>query len=143
MKTIKQLLSEKGANIYSISPDATVYQALQLLAEKDIGALLVIEDESVVGIISERDYARKVILSGKSSKDTYVKDIMTPDVICINLAQSVEECMAIMTQKHIRHLPVLEGSRLMGVISIGDVVKSIITEQGFLIDHLVSYITGR
>ncbi len=143
MKTVKQVLLDKGFVIWSIDPDATVFEALRLLAEKDIGALIVVKDEQVVGILSERDYARKVILEEKSSKNTPVREIMTPDVIGVSPEYSVEDCMALMTNKHVRHLPVFEGKKVVGVISIGDVVKSIILEQGYLIDHLVNYITGR
>ncbi len=143
MKTVRQVLLDKGFVIWSIDPDATVFEALRLLAEKDIGALIVVKDEQVVGILSERDYARKVILEEKSSKNTPVREIMTPDVIGVSPEYSVEDCMALMTNKHVRHLPVFEGKKVVGVISIGDVVKSIILEQGYLIDHLVNYITGR
>jgi CBS domain-containing protein len=112
------------------------------MAEKDIGALLVIEDELVVGIFSERDYARRVVLHRKASKDTPVQDVMTERVIYIQPDQDIQECMAVMTDKHIRHLPVMENGELLGVISIGDVVKAIIAEQGFVIEQLVNYITG-
>ena len=115
---------------------------MQLMADKDIGALLVIEEGNVVGIFSERDYARKVILHGKSSKETLVREIMTSRVISVNIDQSIEECMAVMTEKRIRHLPVLEAGKLVGVISIGDVVKEIIAEQEFVIEQLGHYISG-
>ena len=142
MKTIKQVLLGKNPNIWSISPEASVFQALEMLADKDIGALIVLENNEIVGILSERDYARKVILSGKSSRTTLVRDIMTADVIGISPESSIEECMALMSQNHIRHLPVYDGSRVVGVVSIGDIVKAIIDEQELLIDNLVYYITG-
>jgi len=142
MKTIKQVLLGKNPNIWSITPEASVFQALEMLADKDIGALIVLENNEIVGIMSERDYARKIILSGKSSRTTFVRDIMTADVIGVSPESSIEECMALMSQNHIRHLPVYDGSRVVGVVSIGDIVKAIIDEQGLLIDNLVYYITG-
>ena len=142
MKTVKQLLQAKGRDIWSISPDASVYEALLLLADKDVGALLVLEDENLKGILSERDYARKVILKGKSSRDTPVREIMTAKVFYVRPDQTIEDCMALMTDKHIRHLPVLEDNQVVGVISIGDVVKAIISEQEFIIAQLENYITG-
>ena len=142
MTTIKQILQHKGTDVWYISPNAMIYEALELMAEKRIGALLVIEQEKVVGIISERDYARKVILIGKSSKETPVKDIMTSKLIVVPPDEKVDNCMAIMTNKRIRHLPVMDGEELVGLVSIGDVVKSIITDQDLLIDHLTNYITG-
>jgi CBS domain-containing protein len=142
METVKQLLLAKGSQAWTVSPDASVFEALKLLAAYDIGALLVTEGEQVVGILSERDYARKVVLEGKSSKDTLVSEIMTHKVFGIAPEHTVEDCMALMTEKHIRHLPVFENGRLAGVVSIGDIVKAIISEQGYLIDHLVNYITG-
>ncbi len=142
--TVKQILQSKsgGSQVWSTSPSSTVYEALQLMAEKDIGALVVIEAGKLVGIFSERDYARKVILQGRTSRVTLVRDVMTPQVICIHQNQSAEECMAIMTDKHIRHLPVLDGDRMIGLVSIGDVVKAIISQQGFEIQQLQTYITG-
>lgn len=142
MVTVRQCLQSKGGEIWSVRPDVSVYQALEMMAEKDIGALLVLDGEKLVGIFSERDYARKVILQGKSSRDTWVSEIMTSRVVFVRLEQTIEECMALMTEKHIRHLPVLDGERLVGVISIGDVVKAIITEQQFVIEQLEHYITG-
>jgi len=129
METVKDLLKIKGPLVHSISTDATVFEALKLMADKEIGALVVFEDEKLVGIISERDYARKIILKGKFSKDTRVREIMATDIVCISPGQTIEECMALMTDKRIRHMPVLEEDRLVGVISIGDVVKSIISSQ--------------
>ncbi len=142
MKTVKDLLRSKGYDIWSIGPDATVYEALQLMANKNVGALLVLDAGNLVGIMSERDYARKVVLKGKSSKDTPVREIMTEKVLCVRTDQTAEECMALMTSKHIRHLPVLEGNRLVGVISIGDVVRAIIEHQEFVIEQLENYIAG-
>ncbi len=142
MKTVREMLNKKGNITWVISQNATVLEALQLMSEKDIGALLVVEDEALVGIISERDYARKVVLLGKSSKDAFVKEIMTPHVLCVTLGTTTEECMAVMTSKKIRHLPVYENGKLDGVISIGDVVNALIDEQEFVIDQLVNYITS-
>ena len=141
LKTVKQILEDKGHQIWSVSPDDNVYDALTLMAEKNIGALLVLEDYQLVGIISERDYARKVVLRGKTSMDTPVREIMTPRVLYVRTNQSIEDCMAIMTDKHIRHLPVFEEDELVGVISIGDVVKAIISHQEFMIEQLENYIT--
>ena len=140
MKTVKQILQSKTHGILSISPDATVYDALKLMAEKEVGALLVMEADKVVGIISERDYARKVILHGKSSKEIHVSDIMTSKIVYVNTAQTVDECMALMTDKRVRHLPVYEGDRLVGVVSIGDLVKEAISEREYIIKQLESYI---
>jgi len=141
LKTVKQILDEKGYEIWSVSPDDSVYYALKNMADKNIGALLVLEGDELVGIISERDYARKVMLKGKSSMDTPVRDIMTPRVLYIRTNQSIEECMALMTDKRIRHLPVFDQENLVGVISIGDVVKAIISHQEFVIEQLENYIT--
>jgi CBS domain-containing protein len=140
MTTIKQILDTKGYAVWSIHPQESVFAAIQQMAEKEVGALVVLEDDAVVGIISERDYARKVILKGRSSRDTAVQDIMTPDVICVRLDQNVEECMTIVTERRIRHLPVLDSGRLVGIISIGDLVKTIIVEQQFIIEQLEHYI---
>ena len=143
MKIVSQLLQSKGHDVWSITPDTTVYEALEQMAEKNIGAVLVIESEQVVGIFSERDYARKVVLHGKSSQETPVSDVMTSRVIAVPPNQSVEKCMALMTEKRIRHLPVLDSDRLVGIISIGDVVKAIISDQEVMINHLEDYITGQ
>jgi len=140
MKTLKQLLEAKGGHVFSITPDARVFDALKLMADKSVGALIVIEGGRIAGIISERDYARKVILHGKSSHDLMVRDIMTSKVISVHPGQTVEECMALMTEKRIRHLPVTEGERLIGVLSIGDLVKEVIAEQRQTIEQLESYI---
>jgi len=140
MKTVKGILEAKSHRLLSISPEASVLDALKLMAEKDVGALVVLDGDHLAGIFSERDYARKVILQGKSSKDTPVREIMTHKVVCVRPDQSVEECMALMTDKRIRHLPVLEDRRVTGVISIGDVVKEVISEQRFVIEQLEHYI---
>jgi CBS domain-containing protein len=143
MKTVKQLLQEKGHAIWSIAPDANVYAALRLMAEKNVGAVLVIDaGDKLAGIFSERDYARKVALQGKTSRETPVREVMTEKVVCVRPDQSIEDCMALMTGKRIRHLPVLENNRLVGVISIGDVVKAIISEHEFIIEQLENYIVG-
>ena len=140
--TVTRLLDSKERHIWSIEPSDSVFDAIKLMAEKGIGALLVMEGESLVGILSERDYARKVILKGKSSKKTPVADIMTKDVLFARPEHNVEECMALMTEKHIRHLPVVEGKQVVGMISIGDLVKTIIAEQKFTIEQLEHYISG-
>ena len=142
MKTVKQILQSKTHGILSIAPDATVYDALKLMAEKEVGALLVMEADKLVGIISERDYARKVILHGKSSKEIHVSDIMTSKIVYVSTAQTVDECMALMTDKRVRHLPVYENERLVGVVSIGDLVKEAISEREYIIKQLESYIMG-
>jgi len=142
MKTVKQLLDAKGHNVWIVAPDASVYEALKLMADKDVGALLVLEAGKLVGIISERDYARKVILKGKLSKDTPVHEIMTTRLVYVRPEQTLQECMALMTDQHIRHLPVLAGAELVGLVSIGDLVKAIISEQEFLIQNLQDYIMG-
>ena len=140
MKTVSQLLQGKAWGLCTIGPEEQVYDAIKLMADKDIGALLVVQNEKLVGILSERDYARKVILKGKSSHATPVREIMTERVICVQPKNTVEECMALMSDKHIRHLPVIENDRLIGVLSIGDLVKETISEQQFMIKQLESYI---
>ena len=142
MVTVRQILKNKGTQAWSTAPQVTVFAALQLMAEKDIGALLVLADEKLVGIFSERDYARKVILHGKTSAETRVSEIMTTGVVTVRPDQTIGECMALMTEKRFRHLPVVEGDQVMGVISIGDVVKAIISDQQFVIKQLESYISG-
>ena len=140
MRPIKQVIAAKSPRIISVPPLATVFEALQLLAETDVGALLVMDDDRLVGIFSERDYARRVVLQGKTSRETLVREVMTERVICAQPSQTVEEAMAMMTELHCRHLPVVEDGRLIGVVSIGDLVKEIISEQEFLIQQLESYI---
>lgn len=142
MNTVKDILRTKGSAVWSVPPEATVYEALQLMADKNIGAVLVMDAGQVVGILSERDYARKVVLHNRSSRDTAVRDIMTERVAYVQPGQTAEECMALMTDKRIRHLPVLDGERLVGVISIGDVVKCMIDERTFTIEQLEHYIVG-
>jgi CBS domain-containing protein len=141
--TIRELLRDKSGCIHSVSPRATVLAALELMAEKNIGAVLVTDDHGqLVGILSERDYARKVVLKGQTSRDTPVEAIMTRNVLRIAADRSVQDCMALMTTAHVRHVPVMDGERLVGVVSIGDVVKAIIAEQGFVIEQLERYIWG-
>lgn len=142
MKTVRQVLEAKGSAVHGASPETSVYDALRLMAEHDVGALVVTEGRRLVGILSERDYARKVVLLGRVSKDTPVRDIMTSEVVCVGPQDSVEACMSLMTQRRIRHLPVLEAGTLVGLVSIGDVVKSIIGEQQFAIEQLEQYIQG-
>ncbi len=142
MRTVKQLLDEKGHDIQSIHPDDSVFDAIQKLANANIGSLIVVEDDRPVGIFTERDYARNVVLKGKSSPTTKVRDIMTTRVIFVQPEQTVEHCMAIMTDKHIRHLPVLRDEKLIGMISIGDLVKSIIADQKHTIEQLEQFIHG-
>ncbi len=140
MKTVREILLHKGYDIYSVSPDETIFNAISIMAEKRIGALLVVDKGEIAGIMSERDYARKVALEGKSSKDATVREIMSDKVIYIDIDRLVEECMALMIEKRIRHLPVFENTRLTGIISIGDVVKAVIDEKEFVINQLVQYI---
>lgn len=142
MKTVQQILEAKGSDVWSIAPDASVLEAIKLMAEKEVGALLVMTGEKPVGIVSERDYARKVILKGRSSQKTSIQDIMTTHVVYVSPDQSIEECMALMTGKHIRHLPVMDGKRLRGMLSIGDLVKAVIAEQKLVIKELERYISG-
>jgi CBS domain-containing protein len=141
MKTVREILSNKGNQIWTINQESTVFKALIIMADKSIGALLVVDNNgNPVGVMSERDYARKVILVGKSSKETMVKEIMSSKVIYITPDRSPEECLALMTNKRIRHLPVLDNGKLTGFISIGDVVKAVLDEKEFTIDQLVHYI---
>lgn len=142
MAAVRQLLDQKGPEIFSVGPEDTVLDAIQKMAENDVGSLIVLDDGHLVGIITERHYARNVFLKGRSSPTTNVKDIMTTRVICARLEQSVEECMAVMTDKGVRHLPVLEYKKVIGIISIGDLVKSIIEDQKFTIKQLEHYISG-
>jgi CBS domain-containing protein len=140
--TISEILGLKGSSVWSVSPDTTVFDAIQIMADKNVGALLVTEGELLVGIISERDYTRKVVLKGKSSKQTAVREILSGQVIHVAPDSTVEECMRLMTDHRIRHLPVLEGSRILGVVSIGDLVNWIISAQTTTIDQLKTYISG-
>jgi CBS domain-containing protein len=142
MSTVSVILAEKGSDVWSISPSDTVFTALERMAEKDIGALLVIDGERIAGIFSERDYARKVALQGKLSKSTSISEIMTRDVLVVSPEHSLEECLGVMTAKKIRHLPVLDGDEIKGIVSIGDVVKHMLTQKQFVIDQLESYIKG-
>jgi len=144
MTLVADILNAKANNaIYSISPDDTVFNALQLMADKGIGALLVMEGKQIVGIITERDYARKIALKGRTSVLTAVRDVMTSAVMFVKPSQTSEECMALMTDHRLRHLPVVEGERLLGLVSIGDLVKAIISEQQFVIEQLAHYISGQ
>lgn len=140
MTTLKMLLKGKGHDVWSVHPDDTVLDAIKMLAEKDIGALIVIKDDKPVGIFTERDYARNVYLKGKSSLDTAVRDVMVAPVICVKPVQTVDECMALMTAKRFRHLPIMDGDELVGMVSIGDLVKSVIAEQQFTIEQMEQYI---
>ncbi len=141
-RTVQHLLGEKGRDVWSVSSDTTVYEALEYMAEKGIGAVVVIDDGRLSGIFSERDYARKVVLMGRHSRDTKVAELMSTDVITVALTDSVMTCMTVMSERRFRHLPVVEGGDVVGVISIGDVVRNVIEEQRYLIDQLQQYITS-
>ena len=141
MTIVKQILDEKGHDVWSVRPEESIFGALQLMAEKNIGAVLVMDEDRLVGIFSERDYARKIVLQGKASRDTAVKEAMTQTVFAVPPDYGVERCMSLMTEKRIRHLPVMRDERVEGVISIGDVVKALISEQAVTIQHLEDYIT--
>ena len=142
MKSVRMLLRAKGHQILSVSPDTAVFDALQTMAERNVGALLVLDGGRLVGIFSERDYARKIILKGKASRTTPVREIMTAEVLCVGPDQTLADCMTLMTERRVRHLPVVDEGALVGVISIGDVVKDIISEQEYIIEQLQTYITG-
>ena len=142
MNTVKQILDQKGRSVFTIEPDASVYDAIAMMAEKHVGALAVTEGDKLVGLISERDYARKGVLQGRSSPDTKVREIMIDRVMVVTPERTTEECMAIMTEKRFRHLPVVEDGNLVGMVSIGDMVKVIISEQQFTIEQLEHYITS-
>ncbi len=142
MKSIKTLLEKKGSHIWTITPTASVYEAIMMMAEKQIGALIVMDDDKMVGIVSERDYARKIVLKDRRSRNTLVQDIMTAKVVCARPSQQIEECMAIMTNGRFRHMPVVEDHKVIGVLALGDLVKVVIAEQKFTIEQLESYISG-
>ena len=142
MGKVRNILHNKGNTIYSVEPDMMVYRAIELMCEKNIGGLLIVENGKLVGIFTERDYARKLILKGKSSKDTPIKDLMTSNLVTVSPETSIDDCMRVMTGRKIRHLPVLDKGNLVGIISIGDVVHFIIEEQKSIIEHLEHYITG-
>jgi CBS domain-containing protein len=143
MPLVSEILKVKGTDVYTVSPGASVYNALRLMSEKNIGALVVLSGDEIVGILSERDYARKVVLAGKTSRDTTVSEIMSTTVTCVSSGQTIEDCMNLMTIQHIRHLPVVREGRLLGILSIGDVVKAIIADHEHTIEQLEHYITGR
>lgn len=141
MGKVREILRSKGGAVFSVEPGITVYKAIEQMCERNIGGLLIVEQEKLVGIFTERDYARKLILKGKSSKDTAISELMTKNPFTVTADNTIEDCMNIMTEKRIRHLPVVEGERLVGVISIGDVVRQIIQDQKSIIEHLEHYIT--
>ena len=142
MITVKEILKDKDGGMLTISPQETVYRALEIMAEKDLGALVVVKDEKVVGLFSERDYARNIVLKGKSSKDTLVKDLMNANPCFVRPEHTLNDCMALITEKRTRHLPVLDGEKLVGIVSIGDVVKQYIVDKEFTIKQLENYIAG-
>ncbi len=142
MHTVRDIVKHKGTVVWSVEPGTTVFEVLELMAQKEIGAVMVLEAEHPIGIFTERDYARQVILKGKSSRDTPVEEIMTTRVVYVRPDQTVDDCMALMTNKRMRHLPVMENDKLIGLLSIGDVVKAIISEKQFLIEQLENYITS-
>ena len=139
---VESVLAKKGHDVLTISPDATVYEALVLMAKDNVGCLLVMVEDQIAGIFSERDYARKLILKGKTSKETPVSEVMTTQVYVVDKGKTLEECMALMTAKRVRHLPVVESNKLIGIISIGDVVKGVIDENEHEIEHLIGHIRG-
>ena len=143
MRTVKDILRVKGSKVYSISPDATVYEALKQMAEKNVGAMLVFVGDDLVGLISERDYSRKTILKGRFSKQTAVREIMTTEMVTVHPDDDIEACMELFTDKHVRHLPVVEEGKVVGLVSIGDIVKSIIDYKEFIIEELENYIKGQ
>ena len=142
MGKVRNILHNKGNAIFSVDPSTMVYRAIELMCEKNIGGLLIVEDEKLVSIFTERDYARKLILKGKSSKDTPIRDLMTSNLVTVTPDTSIDDCMRVMTGRKIRHLPVLDNDHLVGIISIGDVVRFVIEEQKSIIEHLEHYITG-
>lgn len=142
MTTIRQVLEKKGRDVTTIDPDETVFRAIEMMAERDIGALVVVANDAPVGLLTERDYARQVILKGRTSRDTAVRDVMVENFQAVTPDASVDDCMLLMTDKHLRHLPVLENGRLVGLVSIGDLVKSVIDQQRSTIEQLVGYVSG-
>ena len=142
MKTVKQLFDTKKAAIFSVTEQTSVYDSLEIMTEKNISALLIMDGDKLLGIFTERDYARKIVLQGKSSKETMIKEVMTADPFGVSLSDSIDKCMAMMTEKHIRHLPIIDGGEVKGMVSIGDVVKYIIADQKETISQLESYING-
>ena len=142
MKTVADILKTRGSEIYSAAPDDSIFDAIKMMADKGVGSVIVMDGDKLVGIMTERDYARKVILEGKSSRNSSVREVMTTQVLCVSPERTVDECMALMTDKRARHLPVLDHKRVVGVISIGDLVKAVISEQQILIDQLQNYISG-
>lgn len=142
MKTVADILQTKGREVWTINPDTIVFDALKIMADKNVGALMVLDGAEVAGILSERDYARKVILHGRSSRELEVREIMSTNVYFVGPKENIEDCMALFTNKRVRHLPVLQDGELIGIISIGDVVKAVIAEQEYTIKHLENYITG-
>lgn len=142
MSTVQDVIAEKGRHVYTVAPSVTVFAAISRMADRGVGALVVVDEDEVVGILTERDYLRKVALRGRTSRDTIVSAIMTTPVVCVSPSRSVEECMAIMTHRRIRHLPVVVRDRLMGIVSIGDLVKRKVADQRFEINSLVCYIQG-
>ena len=143
MTTVRDILDRKGCQIWSIQPDESVYRALEIMSDRNVGALMVMEDDRLVGVMSERDYARKIALVGRASRETTVRDIMTTSPFCISPRTRIEECMALMTDKSVRHLPVVDGDQVAGIVSIGDVVKATIMDQEFVIEQLEHFISGR
>jgi CBS domain-containing protein len=142
MTTVRHILEEKGHQVWSLRPGDKVYDAIKIMADKDVGSLVVLDGSKIVGIVTERDYARNVFLKGRASPQTRVDDIMERNVVCVGPNQSIEECMALMTTKRVRHLPVIENGELLGIVSIGDLVKSIISDREFVIEQLEHYICG-
>jgi CBS domain-containing protein len=142
MRSVQDILNTKGTDVWSVKPDDIIFDAIKLMADKGIGALLVMEEDKLVGIVTERDYARKVVLEGKSSREASIHEVMTKRVLCVSPERTIDECMALMTDKRIRHLPVVEHKQVVGFLSIGDLVKAVISEQKILIDQLQHYISG-
>lgn len=142
MRIVQDILNEKGNDVYSVGPEVTIFEAVQQMADRRVGALLVMDNDKPIGIVTERDYARKVALEGRSSRQALVREIMSTRVLCVNPQRTIEDCMALMTDKRARHLPVVDHKQVVGLISIGDLVKAVIAEQKFVIDQLHDYITG-